>query len=230
MCSGKKDYTLPRAYRLIQLLDCLGKVLKRLQAQCLAHYATAFNLVSPSQFGARPGSSTTDAILTVVHDIDAARDHKLVTSALTFDIKGFFDFVNHSRLLSVLRQKNLPLPLIRWVASFLSNRRAAVCLDGQMDEMIAVINGIPQGSLVSPILAIFYASELNEIFDNWLGPITQEDHHQKATRTSLYSFVDDGKLIQSSRSLAYNIVKLSFAYSVVVLWLTAVGLSADLVK
>jgi hypothetical protein len=53
-----------------------------------------------------------------------------VTSALTFDIKGYFDFVNHNRLLSELKRKGLPLEYIKWTASFLSDREAAVCIDG----------------------------------------------------------------------------------------------------
>lgn len=227
---GKPDYTLPRAYRLIQLLDCLGKVSEQLQARRLAHFATAMNLVAPTQFGARPGSSMVDAMLTVVHDIDAARDHGLVTSALTFDIKGFFDYVNHTRMLKVLRQKGVPLPMVRWVASFLSERKTAICLDGVMGEMLAVVNGIPQGSPASPILAILYASELNEIFEQPIRPISEDDNMYKTTQMWLKTFVDDGKLIVSSLSLEHNVMKLRMAYNIVENWLTSAGLSPDLVK
>lgn len=98
-----------------------------------------------------------------------------------------------------------------------------------MDEMLAVINGIPQGSPISPILAIFYASELNEILDRHEHvPATQQDVQHKVTRMTLRSIVDDGKLIISSKMLAYNVAKLSAAYLVVITWLKAVGLSADI--
>ena len=100
---GKPDYSEPRAYRFIQLLECLGKVLEKTMATRLSHYINDHQLVSPMQFGAQPGSSTTDAALTFIHDIEAACNFGCPTSALTFDIKGFFDFVNHQRLLHVMK-------------------------------------------------------------------------------------------------------------------------------
>jgi hypothetical protein len=60
-----------------------------------------YNLVSPMQFGARAGSSTVDAGLTFCNDVERARHKKWVTTSLTFDIPGFFDNINHNRLLIV---------------------------------------------------------------------------------------------------------------------------------
>jgi hypothetical protein len=54
----------------------------------------------------------------------------LTTSALTIDIKGYFDFINHKKLLTKMRQAHLLLPMIKWMMSFLSERQAAICLDG----------------------------------------------------------------------------------------------------
>ena len=206
---GKPDYSNPRAYRLIQLLECMGKVLERIVANRLAYLVATHNLVPANQFGGRPASSTDDAILTFTHDIEAAHNHDRVTSALTFDIKGFFDFVNHGRLLSVMRAKRIPLQLVRWTAAFLSNREAAICLDGVRGQMQAVQNGIPQGSPTSPILSIIYATELLEIFEQaaW--------EHMEATTsgmcladdpspTQLIMYIDDGTIYVSSKSLDMN--------------------------
>ena len=143
----------------------MGKVLEHIVANRLAYLVTTHNLVPANQFGGRPASSTDDAILTFIHDIEAAHNHDCVTSALTFDIKGFFDFVNHGRLLSVMHAKCIPLQLVQWTATFLSDREAAICLDGIRRQMQAVQNGIPQGSPASPILSIIYAAELLEIFE-----------------------------------------------------------------
>jgi retron-type reverse transcriptase len=96
-----------------------------------------------------------DAILTFLSDVQTAWNSGKVTSALTFDIKGYFDFVNHKRLLCELRRKNLPLEYVKWTASFLSDREAAICIDGRCGVMQPVENGIPQGSPVSPILAAY---------------------------------------------------------------------------
>ena len=158
----KPDYSTPRAYRLITLLECLDKVLEWIVARHLIFLAGKFNLIPPNQFGGRSNSSTHDAISTFISDVQTAWNSGKVTSALTFDIKGYFDFDNHDCLLYELRRKNIPLEYIKWTASFLSDREVSVCIDGQCGAMKPVQNGIPQGLPMSPILASFYSSELLE--------------------------------------------------------------------
>ncbi|KAF5319459.1 hypothetical protein D9619_008774 [Psilocybe cf. subviscida] len=226
---NKPDYSNPRAYRLITLLECLGKVLERIVARRLTYLAGKYDLIPPGQFGGKSNSSTTDALLTFVNDIQSAWNHGYATTALTFDIKGYFDFVNHKRLLSELRRKKLPIQYIKWTASFLEEREAAVCLDGKVGEMKKVQNGIPQGSPVSPILAAFYTAELLELFHKQHNPQTQP-HPELPTDTQLLMYVDDGNLYVSSPSLDTNITLLENAYEKVHEWLGKAGLSADPVK
>ena len=118
---NKPDYTQPRAYRLITLLECMGKLLENVVARRLMYLTGRYNLISGSQFGGRANSSTSDAILTFVHDIHNSWNHGLATSALTFDIKGYFDFVNHERLLNEMKKCHIPLELVKWTANFLSD-------------------------------------------------------------------------------------------------------------
>ena len=225
----KPDYSNPRAYRLITLLECLGKVLERIVAKRLTFLAGKLDLVPPNQFGGRSNSSTNDAILTFINDIQSAWNHGKVTTALTFDIKGYFDFVNHNRLLRELRRKKIPLEYTKWTASFLSDREAAICLDGTRGEMKPVQNGIPQGSPVSPILAAFYTAELLEKFKP--NPDhTNNNTPSVPTQTSMVMYVDDRKLYVSSNSLETNVILIKLAYQEVESWLTSAGLSADITK
>jgi retron-type reverse transcriptase len=78
-------------------------------ADRLTYFLNKYTLTPFSQFGACRGSSTTDAVLTFTHNIQTARNKGLVTSALTIDIKGYFDFVNHKKLLTKMRQAHLLL-------------------------------------------------------------------------------------------------------------------------
>ena len=227
----KPDYSLPRAYRLIQLLECLGKVLEAIVAKRLGYLVGRHNLVPGNQFGGRSHYSTTDAILSFTHDIQTAWTDGKVTSALTFDIKGYFDFVNHRRLLCELRRKRIPLQLVKWVDSFLTEREAAVCLDGIRGEMKGVQNGIPQGSPVSPILAAFYSAELLEMFEEHANnPHNNLPLPDSPTQVTLFVYVDDGMLFVSSRSLDTNIALLRSAYQRTDRWLRSVGLAPDLAK
>ncbi|KAG5734856.1 putative 115 kDa protein in type-1 retrotransposable element [Termitomyces sp. T112] len=76
----KPDYSEPRAYRLIQLLECLSKVLEGIVARRISHLVGREDLVPPTQFGGRPNSSTNNTLLTLVGDIQAARNHSKLKS------------------------------------------------------------------------------------------------------------------------------------------------------
>ena len=111
-----------------------------------------------------PGKSTTDAAMCLTHDIHAANNHNLFTSLLTFDITGYFDNVNHNRLLAILRDKGVPLPRCKWVHSFVNRRETRIRIDGYTDKARAVRTGCPQGSPVSGVLANYYSAPLLEMF------------------------------------------------------------------
>jgi len=66
---NKPDYTQPRVYHLITLLECIGKLLEKVVARRLTYLTGQYNFISGSQFGGRANFSTSDAILTFVHDI-----------------------------------------------------------------------------------------------------------------------------------------------------------------
>lgn len=225
----KTDWSNPRSYRLITLLVCLGTVLERIMAKRLTYLASAMGLVHPNQFGAMPASSTVDAALCYTHDVQTARDKGLVTSSLTFDIKGYFDFVNHKRLLNVLREKRVPLPIVQWVASFLQDRQASVCLDGRISDIAPVENGVPQGSPVSGILSAFYSTGLIEFMQQRRACAVQmRQLNPTFISPSLSLYVDDGRATVHSDSLELNTAELRYAFCVIREWFKGAGLQPDL--
>jgi hypothetical protein len=163
---GKKDYSEPRAYHLIQLLECIGKVIEKIMADRLTYFLNKHTLTLFTQFGARKGSSTTNAALTFTHNIQTARNKGLVTSALTLDIKGYFDFINHKKLLTKMRQAHLPLPMVKWMASFLAECQAAICLDGHCTKIKPVLNRLPQGSPISGPASSLYTADILTLMQN----------------------------------------------------------------
>ena len=120
----------------------MGKLLEKVVAHRLTYLTDWYNLISGSQFGGRANSSTSDAILTFVHDIHNSWNHSLATSALIFDIKDYFKFVNHEHLLNEMKKHHIPLKLVKWTANFLSDQETAICLDGNWGEMKPVKNSI----------------------------------------------------------------------------------------
>ena len=110
--AGKPDYSAPKAYRVISLLSCLGKVNERIIANRLGALAEVSPLLHHSQMGGRRQKSAIDAALLLQDNIQKAKLAKLKTTIGFFDVKGAFDHVARNRLLSILKQLGLPLSLI----------------------------------------------------------------------------------------------------------------------
>ena len=112
---------------------------------------------------------------TVTHDIKAAWNHDCAVSMLTFDITGFFNTIPHSHLLDILCKSHIPLPIVKWTKSFLLGHKAAICLDGKQEELKEVRTGIPQGSCMSLILAVYFTALLEDAIRDGVATMTQ--HH-----------------------------------------------------
>jgi hypothetical protein len=118
----KPDYSVPKAYRVIALLNCLGKVSERILAQRLSYLAETTHLLHPTQIGGRLKKSAIDAALLLTHEVEQNHQLGLKTSTLFLDVKGAFDHVAKNQLLAILKQLRLPKSLITWVSSFLESR------------------------------------------------------------------------------------------------------------
>jgi hypothetical protein len=151
-----------------------------------------------------------------------------ITTALTLDIKGYFNFVNHKKLLTKMRQAHLPLPMVRWMASFLTKCQAAICLDGHCTKIKPVLNGLPQGSPISGPASLLYTADILTLMQN----ITTREHQcarslEKISPTTMAMYIDDGNIWVSSTSLNTNIQILQVAYKAVSKQLAKSGLSID---
>jgi ribonuclease HI len=187
---GKPDYSAPKAYRVISLLNCLGKVSERILAQRLGYLAETTTLLHPSQIGGRLKKSAIDTALLLTNEIELNRLAKRKTSTLFLDIKGAFDHVAKNQLLAVLQKLRLPTSLIAWISSFLAGRELRLSFDGQTEEFSKIETGIPQGSPISPILFLIYIRDLFPTI---------------AISVQVWSYMDDIALTTSSTSLKKNI-------------------------
>ena len=124
---------------------------------------------------------------------------------LIFNIKGFFDFVNHQRLLTEMQSRQIPLKYLKQTANFLDNHETAICIDGTRENSKLVKNGIPQGSPVSSILASFYLVGLLEVFQNKAIFFTPKNlKANKLFNIEILMYVNNSKLTVSSTSIATN--------------------------
>jgi hypothetical protein len=152
---NKPDYTAPKAYRIIALLNCLGKISEKIIATRLSYLAETTDLLHNEQMGGRRYRAAIDAVLCLLHDIT-----KPITTRrsflLFFDVKGAFDHVSKTRLLDTMQRLHLHPAVIRWTDTFLSDRQIGLAFDGERESLQPVNTGIPQGSPISPILFLIY--------------------------------------------------------------------------
>lgn len=144
--------------RPISLLPCLSKILERvLHTQIKAHI-NKYNLLPVVQSGFRSGYSCTTALLHVTDDILSATDQGLMTVVVLLDFSKAFDTVNHSTLLTVLSGMGFDRDAMSLIADFLSRRTQYVSIDCKNSLPSEVVRGVPQGSILSPILFSLYTS------------------------------------------------------------------------
>ena len=158
---GKSDYSIPGAYRPISLLNTLGKLLEAVMAKRLSYYAETHGLLPDTQFGARPGRNTEQALLVLTNAIDRALLKKKVVTLVSFDLKGAFNGVNKISLDTRLYIQGIPSVARKWIRSFMEARSASIKFDDFQTAVAPLENaGLAQGSPLSPILFAFFNSDL----------------------------------------------------------------------
>jgi hypothetical protein len=160
---NKPNYSNPKAYRPIALLNCLGKVLEKLIAARLSSMAENHDLLHLDQIGGRPQRSAIDAAMALTHDIEIGCSKCLTMTTLFLNMRGVFDNISSTGFTSTMRQLGYPAPVVLWCRSFLMEQTMALSFDGRTHIQWPMAIGIPQGSPASPILFLLY---LHPLFDS----------------------------------------------------------------
>jgi len=121
---NQPDYTIPKAYRPVSLLNCLGKISEKIMVNRLAYIAETQGLLESEQMGGRPGRSALDGVMALVHDVQHANCNSNVLSALFVDLKGAFDHMSKIQLLLILQSLGFP-PCSALIDRYLSLRQTA---------------------------------------------------------------------------------------------------------
>ena len=157
------------------------------------------NLISPKQSGIRPGDSCINQLLSINHDIFTSFDNGLEVRGVFLDIFKAFDKVWHDGLIYKLKQNGIKDKLLCLLIDFLKKRQQRVVLNGQSSSWTKVNAGVPQGSILGPLLFLIYINDL----PNGL----QSNPKLFADDTSLFSTVQD--ITTSTVSLNNDLTKIS---------------------
>ena len=176
---GKDDYSLAKAYRVISLLDCLGKVVEKVAAYLLSNQCERTGALNPGQYGSRPQRSAVDAVGLAMARTQQAWTQGKMVGALLMDVSAAFPSVARDCLIRRMRDLKLDEDLIQWTDSFMQDRWIIMSVNGHDSRRERCTTGLPQGSPVSPILFGIYISEVHEAVQS------------KVQDTAGISFVDD---------------------------------------
>lgn len=203
------DASLPSNYRPISLLPIASRLMESVVKVQLTSYLSTNNLYPPSQFAYRRHHSTEDALVLAVNRWLVAKSDSKVTGVIMVDLSKAFDRVCHDLLLAQLFSLGITGNALRWFESYLSNRHQQVKIGTKFSDVVKCTRGVPQGSVLGPILFLLYTSGLDSILPHGVT-------HQE--------FADDIVIDFSHRDPAAVSAKLTEAMTSLSKWLDGLGL------
>ena len=186
----KDDETDKSNYRPISLLCVPGKLMETCVASTITTHLTEHDLSHNHQWAYKKGHSTELLLVKMTENWRRALDNNLVVGVVFVDFRKAFDSISHPVLLRKLQELGISGDLWCWVKNYLSNRHQVTVINGCMSESMPVKFGVPQGSVLGPILFSLFCNDLPDINNSDDGEI-----YMYADDTTLYAFAPTQDLV-----------------------------------
>ena len=154
---NKRD---PGNYRPVSLTCICSKIMEHIVYSCLFDHLNHFQVLRDEQHGFRQHRSCETQLISTVHDFALCLNQRGQCDVLLLDFCKAFDKVPHSRLFSKLQFYGVQGSLLRWIKNFLTNRSHQVIIDNKRSDSCNVLSGVPQGTVLAPLLFLIYINDL----------------------------------------------------------------------
>lgn len=189
-----------KSYRPISLLPIISKLFEIIIQKRIQVYIKRFNVIPNHQFGFRKSHATIDQIHRITNEIEKAFERKEVCSTVFLDVAQAFDKVWHEGLIFKLNTF-LPNSYVKLLSSYLSDRTFRVRNENEYSSLKDIKAGVPQGSILGPVLYLIYTSDL---------PVMQN--------IKVATFADDTSLMATGRDIVESTSKLQEANDSISNW------------
>ena len=150
-------------YRPVSVIPVTMKMLERAVHDQLYEFLTVNNLISDHQSGFRKKHSTATALAHILDLVNGEIDQGRCCGMVFLDLKKAFDTVNHRCLLQKLEAYGVNANELKWFEAYLYQRTQVTCVNGQLSDPEGVTCGVPQGSILGPLLFILYVNDLPNV-------------------------------------------------------------------
>ena len=207
----KGSRLLPSNYRPISLLSNINKILEKLVFSRLHRFLELHESLYELQYGFRKNHSTNHALINITESIREALDNNKTVCGIFVDFQKAFDTVNHDILLQKLDYYGIRGCTNSWFKSYLSQRTQFVSILGFESQKKVILHGVPQGSVLGPLLFLIYINDL----------------HKAIRKSKVFHFADDTNLLNISNNIKEQTKDVNNDLKYLYIWLIANKISLN---